>query len=224
MHRKLVLAGAAAALAFPASAGAHVTLQPNTAPAGAFTLENIRVPNERDNASTVKVDVQLPPGFVSVSYAAEPGWSVRVVKQKLAKPIQTDDGPIDEEVSRLVWTGTGKGEGRIAPGQFKDFPISVQIPGKAGQTLTFKALQTYSNGEVVRWIGAPSADQPAPQIKLTAPEGAAAATPAATTPAKADSGDSASKGLGIAALILGGLGLLVGLAALVSSRRSAPVR
>src|SRR4051812_20714393 len=218
MHRKLVLAGAAAALAFPASAGAHVTLQPKIAPAGAFTVENVRVPTERDDASTVKVDVQPPPGFASVSYAAQPGWTVRTIKEKLAKPIQTDDGPIDEEVRRIVWTGTGKGDGRIAPGQFKDFPISVQIPGKAGSTLTFKALQTYSDGEVVRWIGTPDADQPAPQVKVIANESEAAAAP---TPAKADGGDSASQGLGIAALILGGVGLLVGLVALASSRRRA---
>jgi hypothetical protein len=48
-----------------------------------------------------------------------------------------------------------------------DFPISVKIPGKAGDILTFKALQTYSNGEVVRWIGPPNADEPAPRVTVT---------------------------------------------------------
>jgi hypothetical protein len=38
---------------------------------------------------------------------------------------------------------------------------------KAGTLLTFKAVQTYSNGEVVRWIGPPSADEPAPQVMVT---------------------------------------------------------
>ena len=46
--------------------------------------------------------------------------------------------------------------------------MSVQIPGKAGDELTFKALQTYSDGDVVRWIGAPDSEQPAPQVKVTA--------------------------------------------------------
>jgi len=221
MHRKIVLAGAALALALPSAAQAHVTLQPNSAAAGGFTVLNVRVPNERDNASTTKVDVQLPPGFAFASYAPQPGWSVKVTKTKLDKPIQTDDGPIDEAVSRMVWTGTGTGDGRIGPGQFKDFPLSVQIPDKAGQTLTFKALQTYSNGEVVRWIGAPDADQPAPTVKITAAAGeeaTKAATPAQPA-AAADTSDDASKGLGIAALILGGLGLLVGIGALVAARR-----
>jgi periplasmic copper chaperone A len=104
-----------------------------------------------------------------------------------------------------------------------DFPLSVQVPGKAGDKLTFKALQTYSNGQVVRWIGGPGAEEPAPQVAVTAaqPEGGAPASSGGNTarsqPATqaADNSDKASKGLGIVALILGGLGLVLGAAALV---------
>jgi hypothetical protein len=32
--------------------------------------------------------------------------------------------------------------------------------------LTFKVLQVYSNGEIVRWIGPPGAATPAPQVKI----------------------------------------------------------
>ena len=87
MQRRIAaLAVAAGALAVPAAAQAHVTVQPTSAPAGAETVLTVRVPNERDDASTVKVDVKLPPGFVSASWEAVPGWSVRAVKQKLSKP------------------------------------------------------------------------------------------------------------------------------------------
>jgi uncharacterized protein YcnI len=222
MKHQIPAAVAAVALAAPAAAEAHVTLQPDTAVAGAFTVENVRVPNERDNASTVKVDLQLPPGFVFASYEPKIGWSVKVTKQKLAKPIQTDDGPINEEVRRITFTGHGR-NGRIGPGQFMDFPLSVQIPGKAGDTLTFKALQTYSNGEVVRWIGAPDADTPAPIVSVVEAPAAAGATSAAApaTPARtnAGGGEGASKGLGVSALIVGALGLVAGLAAFGARRR-----
>ena len=40
--------------------------------------------------------------------------------------------------------------------------------GEAGEKLTFKALQTYEDGEVVRWIGPEDADEPAPVVTLTA--------------------------------------------------------
>jgi periplasmic copper chaperone A len=210
------------ALALPAAAGAHVTIQPTQAPAGASTVLAVRVPNERDDASTVKLDVRLPPGFVSASWEAVPGWKVRAVKQKLSKPIQTDDGPIDEQIGEIVWTASSKSAG-VQPGEFRDFPLSVVIPGKAGQTLTFKALQTYSNGDVVRWIGGPGADEPAPQLKLTAASSTATrprqSASAQAPPAAAASDDDSSNGLSIVALVIGALGLLVGIAALVIARR-----
>jgi uncharacterized protein len=214
----------AAALIAPAAAAAHVTVQPTSAPAGAETVLTVRVPNERDDASTVKVDVRLPPGFVSAAWESTPGWSVRAVKQKLSKPIQTDDGPIDEQISEIVWTASGKSTG-IQPGEFRDFPLSVLIPGKAGQTLTFKALQTYSNGTVVRWIGAPGSDEPAPQVKLTNASATTSGTAAPSTRkqaapvAPAAASDNDSNGLSIVAIVLGALGLLVGIAALVIARR-----
>jgi uncharacterized protein len=238
MYRKLAVATAVAALAVPAAAEAHVTLQPKEAPAGAFTVLDVRVPTERDNASTTKVDVQFPAGFASASYEPKPGWRVRVVKAKLATPVQTDDGPITEGISRMIWTRTSD-KGGIKPGQFMDFPISVQIPGKAGDKLTFKALQTYSNGEVVRWIGAPGSDAPAPQVTVTAaPKAAGAASAHSGTgaaaggasdmgtprPAAAASGSGGSDGLSIAALIVSALGLVLGGGALGVSRRRSRTR
>ena len=206
------------ALAVPATASAHVTLQPDEAAAGDFTVLNVRVPNERDDAATTKVDVQLPPGFVFASYQPVPGWSVAVKMEKLAKPLSSHGEKIVEQVAQMTWTADSDGAG-IQPGQFQDFPISVQIPGEAGDTLTFKALQTYDDGEVVRWIGTPDSEQPAPQVAVTAgSEGHGAAGKSESS--ESHDSDSASKGLGIAALILGALGLLAGGVALVRSRRT----
>ena len=217
MHHKIAVLAAAGALAAPAGAQAHVTLQPNTATAGAFTVLDVRVPNERDKASTVKVDVQFPAGFASVSYQPVPGWTVKVIKKKLATPVQTDDGPITEGVSRMIWTGNRKGVGKIAPGQFMDFPISVQIPGKAGDVLTFKALQTYSNGEVVRWIGPPSADEPAPRVTVAAAKAKSASHAAMAAGTGGDEGGG--NGPGTPAVVAGGLLVVLSAAALALTRR-----
>ena len=72
-HRKLAAAIAVASLAAPAAAQAHVTLQPSEVPAGGFTRLDVRVPNERDEAGTTKIEVQFPPGFASVSTEPEAG-------------------------------------------------------------------------------------------------------------------------------------------------------
>lgn len=222
MNLKITLAATVAlALAVPAGANAHVTLQPGEAPAGDYVVLDVRVPNERDDAATTKVDVQLPPGFAFASYQPVAGWSVDVKTEKLAKPLTSHGEKITERVSRMTWTADGAGAG-IQPGQFQDFPVSVQVPGEAGDTLTFKSLQTYDDGEVVRWIGPPDSEEPAPQVTVTeggGGHGAAAGEESADL--ASEHADSASKGLGIAALIVGALGLLVGAAALVSPRRRA---
>jgi uncharacterized protein len=214
MKQRISLAATVgAALALPAAAHAHVTLQPKQAAAGAYVVESVRVPNETTDATTTKVEVRFPAGFAQVSYQPVAGWSVQVANEKLATPVKTDDGEVTEGVKTITWTAAAKADG-IAPGQFRDFPLSLQIPGKAGDTLTFKALQTYSDGKVVRWIGAPDAPEPAPQVTVTAAAGDHG-VPAAARPS--DDGDA--KTLSVIALIVGGLGLLAGAGALVASRR-----
>ncbi len=244
----IAVAGAACVLAAPAAAQAHVSLHPNEVPAGSFATLALRVPSESDTADTVKVDVQVPPGFVDVSPEALPGWEVEVKTAKLAQPVESDDGPITEGVKEIIWTPSAGSNG-IPPGQFKSFPISTEIPGKPGETLTFKVVQTYSDGEVARWIGAPESENPAPEIDVTAEggvlqdvagseaepplpgeagaEAGAGAAKGGSSAASASGGSSsesgssggASKGLAIAALVVGALGLLTGGAAFVSARR-----
>jgi uncharacterized protein len=222
--RRTIAAGAAlAVLGLPGTAAAHVTLQPNETPAGGFARLDVRVPNERDDAGTTKVDVQLPHGFAFVSYEAVPGWDVKVTKRKLAEPIESHGEQITEEVGRVTWTGDGR-TGIVRPGQFQDFGLSLGMPDRPGETLTFKALQTYEDGEVVRWIGAADADEPAPQVELTAAEGehGAAADEQEPEPAESvpvpDDDDGAPEWLGIAGLVLGAGGLVAGGTALARTR------
>ena len=50
------------------------------------------------------------------------------------------------------------------PGQYVDFPLSVLVRSDAKGLLSIKALQIYDNNKVVRWIGAPGSDTPAPRV------------------------------------------------------------
>lgn len=204
----------------PATASAHVTLQPAEVPAGEFKRLDVRVPNERDDASTRKVQVQFPPGFIFVSAEPVIGWQTKVKMEKLDKPVEAFGEQQTEQVDTITFTTRGKG---VGPGQFQDFGLSVGLPDKPNTTLTFKALQTYSSGEVVRWIGAPDAEEPAPQVKLTAAptngETAQGSDPtAAAMPASSESDDRNT--LSVIALIVGALGLLAGLAGLAAARRA----
>jgi uncharacterized protein YcnI len=181
--KKLVVsavAAIAATLAVAAAAQAHVTVHPNALPAGGFQVINIRIPNEEDKASTTKLVVQFPPGFPDASWQpVGGGWKASISFRKLAKPVIVEGEKLTEEVNTVTFTG-----GKLAPGQFMQFPLSVATPSKPGAVLTFKAVQTYSNGDVVRWIGAPGTDTPAPQVLLTSKDSAIQDFPGGVTAAK----------------------------------------
>jgi uncharacterized protein YcnI len=233
---KIAAVIAAGALIAPAGAEAHISLHPNTIPEGAFATLDARVPGEEEGAFVRRVAMQLPSGFTGVDYANVPGWTTKVIETKLATPIKQDGETINSEVSQIVWTWVGP-TGKVESGQFINFPLSIAMPEKvAGEALLFPTVQTYSNGKVVHWIESSlTAEHPSPRVNMTAAGGViedvagheagpeagqtgSSATPAATTPA-ASSSSGASKGLGITALILGALGLIAGLAALVAARR-----
>lgn len=225
----------AAALVAPADASAHISLHPNTIPAGAFATVELRVPGEQEGAHVAKVAVLFPKGFTGVDYQSVSGWSTRVIESRLAHPLEEDGETIDSEVSEIVWTWKGPAS-KVDNGQFIDFPLSLAIPeGASGSSLQFKAVQTYSNGQVVHWID-PSlqAEHPSPRINVTAKGGViedvageeagpapgqiASLVPAPTPAGSTTSSAGASKGLGVTALILGALGLIAGLLALARSR------
>ena len=209
---------AAVAAALAATASAHVTVNPPEWEAGGFARFAVRVPTERPDASTTKVSVKLPEGVFFVSFQPKPGWKREVKMAKLDEPVELFGDEVTERVDTVTWSG-----GRIEPGEFDEFGMSARMPEEEGQELAFPAVQTYSSGEVVRWIGEPDAEQPAPRVKVlpaAADEDAGAtATPAATPAAAAQEDDGGSDTLAIIALVCGVAGLAAGGAALVMSRR-----
>jgi uncharacterized protein len=206
MRRTVLAAVALAALALAPAAAAHVTVNPNEVEADSFSRFAIRVPTERPDASTVKVELQLPEGLDFVSFQPKPGWTRTVKMEKLAQPKKVFGETITERVASVTWSG-----GKIAPSEFDEFGMSAHVPNAVGKELVFPALQTYSSGEVVRWIGAPDAEEPAPRVKLAAAEATAAAPPPAPAAAADEEEDD---GLATVALVVGIVALLAGLGAL----------
>lgn len=204
------------------AAFAHVTVHPESYAKGATDgVLTFRVPNEEDTASTTKVQVFLPTDHpvLGVLVTPQSGWTAKVTTTKLKTPIKTDDGTITDAVSEITWTG-----GRIRHGEFQDFNVAFgQLPDDTDQ-LEFKTLQTYSDGNVVRWIeetpkGGEEPESPAPVLTLTAkgtgedssgaasPSSSSSGSAANSSSASSKSSDSTARGLGIAGLIVGVLGL-----------------
>lgn len=139
------------------SALAHVTVQPNEAVAGSFSRFVVRVPNESEEASTTKIKVSLPP-MASVRFEPKEGWNRQEKIVEFEEPLEAFGQEITEGVGSVTWSG-----GNIAPGEFLEFGFSAAMP-EGETTLTFEILQTYSDGEVAKWTGAPDSESPAAQI------------------------------------------------------------
>jgi uncharacterized protein len=230
------LAGTAV-LALSVPAFAHVSVQPEgTAAKGGYAVVDFKVPNERDNASTTKLEVTFPSDHPLASVMPQPmaGWDIKVTKSKLDKPLEMHGKKISEAVTKVTWTAT---DGGVKPGYFQKFPLSVgQLPEDTDE-LVFKALQTYSNNEVVRWIevqqkGQDEPDNPAPVLELSAAtddhHGSSAAsnasdsddakenaanTSAAGSSESADSSDTTARVLGVVGIVVGALGVAYGVLA-----------
>ncbi|MDQ4059053.1 MAG: YcnI family protein [Actinomycetota bacterium] len=215
-----------AALAVAAPAFAHVTVQPSEAGLGSFSRFVVRVPNERPDAATTKVEVQFPETVTNASFQPKEGWDRTVKMKTLDEPIEVFGEEVTEAVDTVTWSG-----GSIEPGEFDEFGFSIRTPDDPG-ALEFSALQTYEGGEVVRWIGPADADEPAAivnvidtgfaedegQLSVLARLNQSAGEPnepeTQQTAASEDESDSSNLGV-----ILGGVGTLLGGAALILALR-----
>ena len=204
-------------------ASAHVTVTAPGATRGGGDQEiTFRVPVEK-SVDTVGLRVQLPTAtpLATVDVLPVPGWTHTQKSVTLAKPIVTDDGKFTEAVSEVDWTAD-PGQG-LKPGEFGAFTIIAgQLPDTP--TLTFKAIQLYSDGSQVDWtqVEAPGStadlDNPAPVLTLatasdssdgssaTASPSAAAAAEQPSAPAKSSSNT--------VPVVLGVIALLIALVAL----------
>jgi periplasmic copper chaperone A len=226
MTRKNLVAVAALAIGMLAApASAHLTVNPREATKGGFAKLAFRVPNERPDSGTTKLEVSFPVDhpFQHINVRPTPGWTYKLERQKLATPIKAEEGgeEITDYVSKITWEGA-----TIAPGEFQEFEVSGgPLPDDVDQ-LTFKAVQTYASGEVVRWIeeaseGGEEPEFPAPVLKLVAgEEGDVASTPAKETGetpagnqeqagATTNGDDGGSNGLAVFALVVAGVALVL---------------
>ena len=211
-----------------ASASAHVTVTaPGVAAGASDATITFRVPDESDKTSTVGLKVQLPTDhpIPGVLVAPQPGWTAQVKQIKLSTPIKTDDGEISEVVSEIDWKAAA-GAG-IRPGFFGEFTIIAGKLPDGVSSLTFKAVQTYSDGTQVAWIEQPApgsnaeAEHPAPTLTLpaaaatTGNPSSSAPSASATVTTQASSTSGASKTAATTGIILGAVGVALGAAALI---------
>lgn len=214
-----VLALAGGALVFGSGVAlAHVALTPETAAPGTYTTLTFRVPNESATAATTKLEIQIPAAtpFPSVTSKEAPGWTADQVTSQLASPITQGTITLTEAVTSVVFTAD---TGGLPPHQFTNFDLLVG-PVPDVPSISFVAVQTYSDGTVVSWdeptpAGGDEPEHPAPVLTVVgapvtgdgdAPASAAPTTVTAAapiTPAATGESDALARGLGIGGIVVG---------------------
>jgi uncharacterized protein YcnI len=210
MIRKLAVVGAIVTGVVVLIAGpafAHVEIERDgDVGADGVVATTLHVPNEETNAGTVKVELVFPesPALNVATPGAVNGWTATVQK--------TPSG----QVTGVTWIG-----GPLTGDQEVAFPLSLgTIPANV-KTVEFKALQTYNNGTVVRWIevtpaGGSEPEHPAPVLTARgaqpAGDGAAAQPDTATT--KPTTKSSSDDGLSTGAIVAIAIGVIIVLALL----------
>jgi uncharacterized protein YcnI len=137
----LAVAGLVAAGVFAGTAGAHVQVTPTLVAPRDPVLFTVLVPNESDSP-TVSVELRIPDGVVPFAFEPVPGWK------------RTETRAANQALERVVWRGS------LPAGSFVRFSFLASTPPQPG-SIVWRALQTYRDGTVVRWIGDPGSEEPA---------------------------------------------------------------
>ena len=123
------------ALAFSATASAHVTVKPAEVVTAGFQTFTVSVPNEKD-IPTTSIKLVMPSGLEHVSPTQKAGWQIDIEKEGEGE---------SAVVKSITWSGSTVGAG------FRDdFTFSAKVPDNAAE-LQWKAYQAYSDGTGVSW-------------------------------------------------------------------------
>jgi uncharacterized protein YcnI len=138
--------GVGAMLAVSAPAWAHVVVSPEEVTAGDYETLTVSVPTEKE-IPTTEIRVEVPEGFLLSGVQPVPGWEHSF----------EEDGGV---VRAVTFTG-----GEIRPREFQQFLVQAQAPEEPGE-YPWKAFQTYKDGSVVEWTGAPDSEEPASVVEV----------------------------------------------------------
>jgi uncharacterized protein YcnI len=138
--------GLCAMLALSAPVWAHVTVSPEEVSAGDYETLTVSVPTEKE-VPTTEIQVEVPEGFLLSGVQPVPGWEHAF----------EEDGGI---VTAVTFSG-----GEIRPREFQQFFVQAQAPEEPGE-YPWKAIQTYEDGSVVEWTGAPDSEEPASVVEV----------------------------------------------------------
>ncbi len=218
----LSVASAATTLCLASPASSHVTIDPSTTAAGAYTVLTVAVPHGCEESSTTKIAIKVPEQILAVTPTRDPFWEVETTIEKLDKPVKDAHGnSLTERVDSVVYTAKTP----LPHDQRDAFELSLQLPDSAGTTLAFPIVQTCEQGETA-WIevasdgGKPDdLEHPAPLVTIMAAQGSSRGAATEASESGAEPAAAQANRTGLLGMVFGLAGFALGATALVQVRR-----
>jgi uncharacterized protein YcnI len=149
MLRRLAALTAVAWAALCAPALGHAVISPPVVEPSTLQVFTLSVPTEREDRTTIAIELTVPKGFAIDSFAPARGW-----KRKVSSTGSGEGAVVD----KVTWTG-----GNVPTEE--DAVFQFNASASAAQTYTFKVRQTYDDENIVDWSGPESSDTPAPRVE-----------------------------------------------------------
>ena len=160
------------------SARAHVTLEYPVATAGQGYKATFKIGHGCGGSPTRVLEVDIPAGVRGARPMPKPGWTVEVMRERLAQPYTSHGRTIGEDTVRIRWTANTEAD-MLPSGFYDEFVLVSTLPAQAGM-LYWPVRQLCPQGRL-DWTEVPATGQrwsdlksPAVELELMPPAGTSA--------------------------------------------------
>ena len=147
------------------AANAHVVLEYQVAPAASSYKATFKVGHGCGPSATRQVVVEVPAGVRGARPMPKPGWTLEVVREKLAQPDASQGREIRDDVVRVTWTARTPADA-LASAHYDEFTLAVTTP-EADGPIYWPVRQLCEEGRN-DWTQIPAPGQSLSQLKSPA--------------------------------------------------------
>lgn len=144
---------------------AHVTLEYQVAPAASSYKATFKVSHGCAGSPTRQMVMTIPAGVRGARPMPKPGWTLDVVREKLAQPYVSHGRTFGEDVARITWTARSPGD-MLDHAHYDEFVLVAQLPAEPG-TLWWPVQQVCEEGRA-DWTQVPQPGQDPAELKSPA--------------------------------------------------------
>ena len=164
--RSIVFLAAALSCALALPAHAHITLEYQVAPAASYYKGSFKVGHGCAGSPIRQVVLTIPAGVQGAKPMPKPGWTLEILREKLAVPISDHGRTVTEDVRRITWTAKSR-EDYLQNTHYDEFVIQARLPAREGM-LYWPISQICEEGRI-DWAEVPRAGQSPSELKSPAP-------------------------------------------------------